>query len=48
LLAARAGEEGRGFAVVAGEVRNLAHRSANAAKEIEQLIDASVTDVTGR
>ncbi|TXI44766.1 methyl-accepting chemotaxis protein [Methylophilus sp.] len=40
--AARAGEEGRGFAVVAGEVRNLAKRSAASAKEIKELIAASV------
>ncbi|MCM4841507.1 methyl-accepting chemotaxis protein, partial [Escherichia coli] len=41
----RAGEQGRGFAVVAGEVRNLASRSAQAAKEIKGMIEESVNRV---
>ncbi|WGB32351.1 methyl-accepting chemotaxis protein [Enterobacter hormaechei] len=43
--AARAGEQGRGFAVVTGEVRNLASRSAQAAKEIKSLIDSTTESV---
>lgn len=44
--AARAGDHGKGFSVVAGEVRNLAHRSAEAAKSIKTLIDVTSNNVT--
>lgn len=44
--AARAGDHGKGFSVVAGEVRNLAHRSAEAAKSIKSLIDVTSHNVT--
>jgi methyl-accepting chemotaxis protein len=43
--AARAGEQGRGFAVVAGEVRSLAQRASSAAREIQQLVEATAGEV---